>query len=116
MSARWRRCVESGVHHGDICDGDALRENHEDVPTSLDVGSGAIRCAHILYFIHHALDRLSAETEEGGEGCQGVEGPHGGYLGTLKKSIIRECDRAGQAHLRHLLQGLLQGQSKKQWP
>jgi hypothetical protein len=42
-----------------------------------------------------------------------VEGPHGGCLGTLKKGIIRVCNRVGQAHLRHLL---LQGQSKKQWP
>jgi hypothetical protein len=32
------------VHHGDIYDGDVPWEDHEDVPTSLDVGSGAIRC------------------------------------------------------------------------
>jgi hypothetical protein len=32
------------VHHGDICNGDVPREDHEDVPTSLDVGIGAISC------------------------------------------------------------------------
>jgi hypothetical protein len=31
------------VHKGDICDGDAPREEHEDVLTSLNVGNGAIR-------------------------------------------------------------------------
>jgi hypothetical protein len=45
-----------------------------------------------------------------------VEGPHGGCLGALEKGVIRECDRAGQAHFRHLLQGLLQGQNRKQRP
>jgi hypothetical protein len=45
-----------------------------------------------------------------------MEGPHGGCLGTLEKGIVRECDRAGQAHFRHLLQGLLQGQSKEWRP
>jgi hypothetical protein len=28
------------LHHRDTCDGDALREEREDVPASLDVGSG----------------------------------------------------------------------------
>jgi hypothetical protein len=32
------------VHHRDICDCDASPEDHEDVPTSLDVGSKAVRC------------------------------------------------------------------------
>jgi hypothetical protein len=33
------------VRHRDICDGDAPREDHEDVPLCLDAGSGAIRCS-----------------------------------------------------------------------
>jgi hypothetical protein len=32
------------VHHRDICDGDAPREDHEDVPSGLNAGSRAIRC------------------------------------------------------------------------
>jgi hypothetical protein len=32
------------VHHGNICDGDVPREDHEDVHSSLDVARGAIRC------------------------------------------------------------------------
>jgi hypothetical protein len=35
---------EERVHHRDICDGDAPREDYEDVPSSLDVASGAICC------------------------------------------------------------------------
>jgi hypothetical protein len=33
------------VHHRDICDGDAPREDHEDVPSGLDADSGAICCS-----------------------------------------------------------------------
>jgi hypothetical protein len=33
------------VHHRDICDGDAPREDHEDVTSCLDAGSGAICCS-----------------------------------------------------------------------
>jgi hypothetical protein len=32
------------VPHRDICNGDAPREDHEDVPPGLDAGSGAICC------------------------------------------------------------------------
>jgi hypothetical protein len=31
------------VHHRDICNGDSLWEDLEDVPTSLDVASGEVR-------------------------------------------------------------------------
>jgi hypothetical protein len=32
------------VHHRDICDGDGSQEDHEDVPSCLDTGGGAICC------------------------------------------------------------------------
>jgi hypothetical protein len=35
------------VHHRDICDGDVPREYHEDVPSCLDAGGGAIHCGSI---------------------------------------------------------------------
>jgi hypothetical protein len=66
--------------------------------------------------VNCALVRLSTETEGCGEGCQDLESPHGGLPGALEESFVRECDRASQAHLRHLLLGPLQGQHKKQWP
>jgi hypothetical protein len=49
-----------------------------------------------------ALVRLSTETEGCGEGCQDLESPHGGLPGALEESVVRECDRASQAHLHHL--------------
>jgi hypothetical protein len=98
-----------------LCPSNAVQAASRSPRISLKTSVDSLRTnAH--HEVHRALDRLSSETEGGGEGCQGMEGPHGGCLGTLEKGIICECDQAGQAHFRHLLQGLLQGQRKKQWP
>jgi hypothetical protein len=61
------------------------------------------------------LDRLTAETEGGGEGCQGMEGPHGGCPGTLEK--VSSANATGRARpISATCSRVLQGQRKKQWP
>jgi hypothetical protein len=87
------------VHHRDICDGDAPREDHEDVPSGLVAGSGAICCSSRTSF-------EARETAKGRFEGRGNTGPVHSTAQYPFEDVVAQRKLCGQGAASHGMVGV----------